>query len=328
MLGRTVCSRSPMPLLTDTPTIASRLLPPGASWLPAQGLPPLEPDVAELWGDLAGGAPGWYAEADGGMAAGRWIVVVGEARRSQFDLLNERLVAGARLPTGLASVAVTGQRFHGQRGRPWQAYAGNLHLCVHLPLDVDAEAGQAALAALPAIATARALERVSSGRVMPGLKWVNDLLVDGRKLGGVLVATRVQGRRLRQALVGIGVNVVQAPALPSGPRALPAVSLAELDPEGPSGQGADAWTTLLPLVLEELETHRQRLQAGEAKAIVDDYRRRAVFLGREVSIWQEEETGGLVAQGRVRALHDDLSLELDGHGDLIRRGRMVLGSPG
>ncbi len=308
-----------MPILTDAPDDARPLVPAGAAWRSAaSGLPD---ELAAAWALLGSARPAWWAP-DG---ADRIVVVVDEAPRSQFDALNEHLAAGRDVPAGLAGVACTGSRFHGQRGRPWAALRGNLHVSVHLPLDVDAAAAQAGLAALPAVAIARAIERATDGRVVPRLKWVNDVLVDDRKIAGVLVATQLQAGRARHAVVGVGANAAWAPEIAPSPRAAPPTSLADVDPHGFGAREPHAWTALLPPLLDELERGRALLQAGDGAALVDAYRERAAFLGRVVSIWPVDEgaTGPLV-RGRVAALLPDLSLRFEGRSEPVRAGRMTI----
>jgi BirA family biotin operon repressor/biotin-[acetyl-CoA-carboxylase] ligase len=250
------------------------------------------------------------------------LLVAREVGFSQFERLAAWAREGAVPPDGLACVALAGSRFRGQRGRPWTALPGNLHLATHLTLDLDAAATQAGLSLLPSVAVARAIERVSDGRVRPGLKWVNDLLVGGRKVGGVLSATQVQGGRALHLVVGIGVNVARAPELPPSSRALPAGALAGADPVF-ADEGA--WARLLPAVRAELAQARDQLRRGGSTTLLEPYRERAAFLGRHVTIWPvEDEAGPPIARGRVLALNDDLSLELEGVAAPVRRGRMTL----
>ncbi len=67
---------------------------------------------------------------------------------------------------------------------------------------------------------ARALDRFASEPVR--LKWPNDLYVDGRKLGGILIEARWREQRLEWVAIGVGVNVTlpadfpMAAALDSG----------------------------------------------------------------------------------------------------------------
>ena len=182
------------------------------------------------------------------------------------------------------------------------------------------------LTLLPAVATARAIEAVSGGRLRPGLKWVNDLLLAGRKVAGVLTATQLQGDRVRHAVVGIGVNVARAPDLPASPRAAPAGSLAALDA---AFVGEVAWGTLLLALLAELDRGRRALEAGDGAALFDAYRERAAFLGRNVTIWpvdegEDPDAVAPLARGRVLRLLPDLSLVLEGRAAPVHAGRMAI----
>ena len=309
-----------MPILTDAPDAARPLLPAGAVWRAAVADPPPSA-LAATWAALGSQRPAWWA-LDG---AERAVVVVDEAPRSQFDALNERLADGRGVPDHVVCVACTGARFHGQRGRPWAALRGNLHVSVHVPLDVDAAAAQAGLMALPAVAIARAIERATDGRVVPRLKWVNDVLVDDRKVAGVLVATQVQGGRARHAVVGIGANVARAPDLVPSPRAARVTALADADPEGFGARDPRAWTALLAPLLDELERGRALLQAGDGAALVDAYRERAAFVGRTVTVWPlDEEAPAPLVRGRVAALLPDLALRFEGRAEPVRAGRMTI----
>ena len=54
----------------------------------------------------------------------RQIMAVGHSAISQVDGLRELLQTGAVPPTPFACLAVTGDNFHGNRGRPWRALEG------------------------------------------------------------------------------------------------------------------------------------------------------------------------------------------------------------
>lgn len=321
-----------MVLLTDAPD-AVRALAPGGVRPDPVATDALRPGERDLWRVFAEEAPAWRAElSDAAFGLAGPLLVVGEAAASQVDRMQRRLAAGDALPDGFACVALAGARFHGQRGRPWAALRGNLHLSVHLAVDLDAAAAQAGLAVLPVVATAEAIEEVTGGAVRPGLKWVNDLLLDGRKVGGALTATQLQAERVRHVVIGIGVNVARTPELPATPRAAPAGRLADADA---AFGGEDGWARLLPPLARALARARDELAHGRAAALVQRYRERAAFLGRLVTIWPvEEAVEGAVgaaaeplARGRVEALGDDLSLRLEGRPEPVRSGRMTIDRP-
>ncbi|MSP14823.1 MAG: biotin--[acetyl-CoA-carboxylase] ligase [Chloroflexi bacterium] len=106
---------------------------------------------------------------------------------------------------GLVAVADTQTAGKGRLGRTWLAPPGTcLLLSVLLRPQVPPEqTGQAtmccALAARDAIRNITGLE--------PLLKWPNDLLLQGRKLAGILAESDLSGGRLEFLVAGIGINV-------------------------------------------------------------------------------------------------------------------------
>ena len=263
-----------------------------------------------MWGALGTGPTLWSAEAG---EEPRLVVIIDDAPASQFTALN----GAEALPSGLVSLALTGRGFRGQRERGWQALRGNLHLCAYYQLDLKAAEAQAGLNMLPVIAAARGIEALSQGGLKPGIKWVNDLLLRGRKVAGVLSSTQVQGERLVGALFGIGINLAQAPILSEQP----AGCLAEHDPAL-----ADLLSQLAWAVVNELEAGLELLGTGDAEALYRHYLERALFLGRLVSLWPDSEAPEPLARGRVVRLNPDLSLVLAGYEQPFRSGRMRLES--
>jgi biotin-(acetyl-CoA carboxylase) ligase len=302
-----------MPLLADSPLAHARFA--GAGSLPAGVADPLK---GKFFPDAPATASPWRDEPE----LGSWLLVQERARASQFVAMQQLLAAGEQLPDRLVAVALAGDRFVGQRGRSWTALPGNLHVSAHYRIDRPATALQVPLALWPAVAAARAIERMSAGAVRPGTKWINDLLVAGRKIAGVLVHTSVRGGEIGSVLLGIGVNVAQAPALPAGARQAPAGALARL---APAFAAPDAWADLLRYLLAELEATRAILLGDTPQQLFAAYRERASFLGRSVCIWPVEgDDAAPIAHGQVLELLPDLSLVLSGVPAPIRHGRMTL----
>ncbi len=105
---------------------------------------------------------------------------------------------------GIAVVAEEQLAGRGRRGRTWSSPPGvNLTVSVGIrPRLAAADAWQ--LGQAVALATRDACAAVAE----VGLKWPNDLVAgDGRKLGGILVETALDGDRVASAVLGIGLNV-------------------------------------------------------------------------------------------------------------------------
>jgi BirA family biotin operon repressor/biotin-[acetyl-CoA-carboxylase] ligase len=100
---------------------------------------------------------------------------------------------------------------HGRFGRPWHSPPGNLLVSVVLrpstPAPRVAELGFVAAVAVAAC-VAESLPR--DGGV--GLKWPNDVQVDGAKIAGILPEARSVGAVLSWVVLGVGLNLAHAPA--------------------------------------------------------------------------------------------------------------------
>jgi len=113
---------------------------------------------------------------------------------------------GFAAPVLLAAEEQTAGR--GRRGRRWHSAPGagvtfSLGRRVRRPVRE-----LAALSLVAGVAAVRALRAL--GVRAAGLKWPNDLVVDGAKLGGILVETRSQAAH---AVIGIGINCRRTPGL-------------------------------------------------------------------------------------------------------------------
>jgi BirA family biotin operon repressor/biotin-[acetyl-CoA-carboxylase] ligase len=110
----------------------------------------------------------------------------------------------------------------GRMGRSWQSVPGNLSLSVIArPVLPAALAGRLGVSC--GLAVARSLRAVTGLPLRT--KWPNDLYLDGRKAGGILVETRFgTNGALDGVVAGVGINVASHPDVPPPGRL--AVSLA------------------------------------------------------------------------------------------------------
>ncbi len=113
-----------------------------------------------------------------------------------WELLNQGATAGTVV---IAAQQTAGR---GQWGRQWQSSLGGLYLSVALAPNLQASnSAQLTLCSAWGIATA-----LRGYGIPVFLKWPNDLLLKGRKLGGILTETRVQQGQITKAVVGVGIN--------------------------------------------------------------------------------------------------------------------------
>ncbi len=121
---------------------------------------------------------------------------------------------------GTLVIADEQRRGRGRLERGWYSPPG---VGLWMTIVTRPELGPLAGALVPlaaGVGAAEGLERLHTVRI--ALKWPNDVMMDGRKLGGILVESATRGDRLHWALVGIGINLTTPPeAFPAdvGPHA-------------------------------------------------------------------------------------------------------------
>lgn len=124
-----------------------------------------------------------------------------------FDTVNstnttlwELLKQGAGAGTVVIATEQTAGR--GQWGRQWVSSRGGLYLSVAINPDLTATASyQITLATAWGIAN-----QLRQCGIAVGIKWPNDLVLTGRKLGGILTETKVNQGKITQAVIGVGIN--------------------------------------------------------------------------------------------------------------------------
>lgn len=227
-----------------------------------------------------------------------WFSQIG----STNDWLMEQARAGAH--EGLVAVADYQTAGRGRRDRHWTAPAGSsLLFSVLLRPDLAPSSLHLATAAVALSAAAACAEFAG---VEPAIKWPNDLLVNERKLAGVLAESIVsEGGAGPAVVVGIGLNVNWPPVLPSEVAHLATALNRE------SGREIDR-AALLVAVLERLDDY-----IDDWNSVAHDYRSRCDTVGREVRV----DLGAQGAlEGTAVGVTPDGSLEVR---DLAGRTRSV-----
>jgi BirA family biotin operon repressor/biotin-[acetyl-CoA-carboxylase] ligase len=147
-----------------------------------------------------------------GDAAPRFDIDLLPSCDSTNAVLLARADAGA--PSGTVVIAAEQTAGRGRRGRSWFAHPGD-SLTFSLLWRFAPGTAPAGLSLAVGVAVARALQKVGAGGT--ALKWPNDILKDGRKLGGILVEL-VPGAP-HAAVIGIGINLHLPADLPADVRA-------------------------------------------------------------------------------------------------------------
>ena len=191
---------------------------------------------------------------------------------STNDEAKALLLRGA--PHGAAVLAFSQTGGRGRLNREFSSTQGGLYLSFIYKKPMPTQI--AALTFTAALACAEAIESLCSVKV--GLKWVNDLYIAGKKVGGILTEGIIcpETGEILGAIVGIGINVKNE---------LPA-SLFE------SATTLAQKTKRPPYLFELCEAVLSRLSEafeGEVEVPADAYAKRMLFVGNEVSVFDGKE---------------------------------------
>jgi BirA family biotin operon repressor/biotin-[acetyl-CoA-carboxylase] ligase len=129
------------------------------------------------------------------------------------DSTSTRLLAKGPPPQGCADVVLSELQHagRGRRGRRWIApFGGSIALSMSWSFR-DASRASPALSLCVGVAIARALER--AGALGVGLKWPNDIWLDDRKAGGILIEVRAEASGPAHVVIGVGLNVKLSPGM-------------------------------------------------------------------------------------------------------------------
>jgi BirA family biotin operon repressor/biotin-[acetyl-CoA-carboxylase] ligase len=147
------------------------------------------------------------------------------------------------------------------------------------------------LTALGAVAVSSALRRAYS--LMAEIKWPNDVLLERRKVAGVLVETHWWGERPTYAVLGIGINVATSSIPQETDLLYPATCV-----QAVLGRPVDRWV-LLHGVLVELLAWRSRLSSRE---LLRTWNEQLAFKGEWVRVGRADQAGSSQHEGTVIGL--------------------------
>lgn len=209
-------------------------------------------------------------------------------------------------PEGTLVVAARQSRGRGRLGRSFFSPEGGIYMSLVLRPQIAPE--QAVLVTTcAAVAVARAIEAVSGETA--GIKWVNDIFVDGKKVCGILAEAGFgeQGEQLDYIVLGIGINVERR----SVPEELKDIVGYLEDEKTEKLSKAD-------LIIEVWKEFEALYRDISTAVYMEEYKERSILLGHEVTV--------LANEGDYRGVVTDIDKE--GHLIIRRDGRVEILSNG
>lgn len=207
-------------------------------------------------------------------------------------------------PHGTLLLAEEQTQGRGRLGRRFHSPRGGIYMSLILRPQLDLS-DSTLITTMAALAVCQAIEELTP--VRPGIKWVNDLLVDGKKVCGILTeaVSDWESGRVESVVVGVGLNF-QSAAFPDelagratslfGPEETPAVS--------PNRMAGEIYHRLIT-GCDRLSGQGEADSSGGRRELLKQYKSRLTILGQSVAFTQN---------GAVRT---GTALDLDENGRLM-----------
>jgi BirA family biotin operon repressor/biotin-[acetyl-CoA-carboxylase] ligase len=185
------------------------------------------------------------------------------------------------IESGAVIIADKQEKGRGRLGRQWNSPPGvNVYMSLVLYPRIKPR-DAAVLTMLAAVSTAKALEKETGQSVL--LKWPNDLLISGRKVGGILTEVRADPDKIKVAVIGIGINVnMDKKTFPSEIRGIATSLKAET--------GIDySRSSLIIRILREFETCHENFEKNGKKPVLEEMKTRSATLGKRITLTVDRE---------------------------------------
>ncbi|MBS0358398.1 MAG: bifunctional biotin--[acetyl-CoA-carboxylase] ligase/biotin operon repressor BirA, partial [Proteobacteria bacterium] len=190
-----------------------------------------------------------------------------------IDSTNQYLLQQKDVISGTVCLAEKQTAGRGRRGREWiSPYAANMYLSVfsEFPEGISKLSG---LSLVVGIAIVTALEKLKFKDIQ--LKWPNDLVYQGKKLGGILIDLSGDVNGPCNAVIGVGLNIKMPPDS--------AIDQPWIDLQSIASKPVSR-NKIIGKVLESLLTHISLFQKHGLKYFLKDWQRLDVLYGQEITL--------------------------------------------
>lgn len=191
------------------------------------------------------------------------------------NLEGKRLVEEGQIKQNTAIFAENQTSGKGRLDRSWVSFSGNFHASfIIINFDTFANDLNYLYNFLIALCVKDALKKIAKPNLEIKLKWPNDIIINGKKVGGILIEPIIQGTNLLSVIIGVGINVVN---YPKGSDILfPATSLKE-----------NGIKTTAQNLLNEILENLLKFKSLENFQLIDLFKESAYNMGKLIKIRQK-----------------------------------------
>jgi BirA family biotin operon repressor/biotin-[acetyl-CoA-carboxylase] ligase len=235
-------------------------------------------------------------------------------RLDTVDSTNDYLMglASGGATHGTVVVADSQEKGKGRLERTWFSPPGkNIYMSVLLKPDLHPE-DISLLTVMGAVACALAINKLTG--IKARIKWPNDIVVSGRKLGGILLESRFRSGGIAHVVVGIGINVNSRQAdFPEDLRTIATSVFQEI--------GRSSRRTLIDAILDNIDSELDLITEKRRSLLLEKYKKMSATIGNRVRVDDSKRSfeGGafdIDEQGHLLVKNDAGKTEIISTGDV------------
>jgi BirA family biotin operon repressor/biotin-[acetyl-CoA-carboxylase] ligase len=172
---------------------------------------------------------------------------------------------------GTVIVAESQTNGRGRRGNSWKSPSGGLWFSIITKPDIEA---RSSIILSFAISLAICETMVTNFGIPGYIKWPNDILIKGKKVGGIILSTAVQAGELEYAIIGVGLN------LNAKPHDISTSTSCVEHSKNPSISSE----LFLAAVLRLFSRYYELIECGRHKQIIDGWKDLCPMIGHKISV--------------------------------------------
>jgi BirA family biotin operon repressor/biotin-[acetyl-CoA-carboxylase] ligase len=236
-----------------------------------------------------------------GLFVGQNLVTIKEVD-STNSFLKTLLSNSKPVPEGTVIMAESQYAGRGQQQNKWHSEPGkNLTFSILLTPSFLPVSQQFDLTRVVSLGVYEALYPILGDELK--IKWPNDIYFADRKLGGILIETHLQGTRIKDAIIGIGLNVNQEHFEAGAGNAISVKQILHKDYD---------LRTLLSEICGNIEAYYLKLKAGKHLLVRNTYLTRLYWLNQQRAF----RSNGVVFNGTIVNVKDEGLLVVDNNSEL------------
>lgn len=204
-----------------------------------------------------------------------------------------RDLASKGVKNGSVVIADYQQKGRGRSGKLWASPCGcNIYISIILRPKFNPETAQG-MTILAAVSVADAIVEITS--LQPQIKWPNDILINSKKVSGILTEMSTQNMTIEYIVVGIGINVnVPKEGLDTDIKDIATSLMIESKIKNSSDSLINR-NKLIASILNKFDKYYEMFLSTGLSAVLEQYQKYFGMMGKKIEI----NTKGKIVEGQV-----------------------------